>query len=145
MKKSIIKKLKSVDKDSVYIPVKQDGHDVIRVGNHLPNPKNLFDGEITEKCKNIYLIFVKSKIDKKREDGIRLARLIHLIESNDPKEKIQGKTELNNLLVKMGNDIQKGINYQIINGDSDYDIKKTTNNIHKMLKATVFTPLKYIN
>jgi len=145
MKKSIFRKLKSIDKDSIYIPVKRDGRDVIRIGSHLPDPRNLFSGSVTGKCENIYLIFVKSKINEKRQGGIKLSQLIQSIESNNPKERIKGEIELNNLLVKMGNDIQKGINYQIIDGNTERETEKAVDNVMKMLKTGVFAPLRYIS
>jgi len=143
MKKSVFQRF--IDHGSAYIPVRKDGHDIIRVSSHIPTSTVLFNGKMTGKCKNIYLIFVKNGIDKTKIGGIKLAQLIKLIESNNPEEQIQGKTELNNILVNIGDDLKKGINYQIIEGNSKYEIDKATNNAQKMLKTTIFKPLKYIN
>jgi len=142
MKKSVFQKF--INHGSAYIPADKDGRIVIRISNHMPTPIRLFYGDITGKCENIYLIFVKSKIEKEKEGGIKLTRLIQLKESNNPKERIQGEIELNNILVNIGNSIKKGINYQIIDGNSKREIEKATDNAVKMLKTTVFIPLEYI-
>jgi len=147
MKKSIIQTIirKLIDNGSAYVPVKRDGHEVIRISNHIPTPENLFRGRITGKCKNVYLIFVKSMIDEKRQSGIKLKRFIQFIESTDSEEKIQANIELNNFLFQIGNEVKKGINYQIIDGNSGHEIEQAIDNAVKMLKTTVFVPLKYIS
>jgi len=137
--------LKFIEKNSFYIPVKKDGHDIVRISNHLPSSNNLLNGDETKNCKNVYLIFVKNKINKKTKNCIVLAQLIHLIESNNPQRRIDGETKLNNLLVEIGNDAKKGINYQIVSETNDNDIEKAIKNIITTLKTTVFKPLKYIN
>jgi len=142
MMRTIMRKL--VKDGSTYIPVDKNGQEVIRLSNHLPTPKNLFRGKITGKCKNIYLIFVKSMIDKKRQSGFDFMRIIQLIESNNPKQKTRAETKLNNFLFGIGNDIKKGINYQIIDGNSEREIEEAIDNAVKMLKTTAFSPLQYI-
>jgi len=67
MAKSIIQKI--TENGTAYIPVKKDGKDVIRVSDHAPNPYRLRSGADTKHCKNVYLIFVKSMIDKTRESS----------------------------------------------------------------------------
>jgi len=142
MKKSVFERF--INHGSAYIPVDKEGHIVIRISNHIPTPKRLFYGDITGKCEKIYLIFVKNRIEREKEGGKQLARLIQAIESNNSEEKERGKTELNNLLVKIANEIKKDINYQIIDGNSKREIDKATNDAVKMLKTTVFIPLEYI-
>jgi len=127
------------EKGSTYIPVDKNGYNVIRLSNHIPTSENLFRGKITGKCKNVYLIFVKSKIDEKRQSGIKLKRFIQFVESNN----LQAKIEFNNLLFKIGDDVKKGINYRIIDGNSKQEIEEAIDNAVKMLKTTVFRPLQY--
>jgi len=138
MRKSIFQML--IDGESAYIPVKWDGSDVIRVSGHMPNPKRLLKGRITAKCKNVYLIFVKNMIDKKSG----LAKLIHVMGLNNPEIKMCGETDLNNLIVEIGKDAKKGMNYQIIEANSDDEIDTAVKKAKERLKTTVFVPLKYI-
>jgi hypothetical protein len=128
--------------DSVYINVKRGGDTVIRVSNHLPVPERLVSGSKTKKCDNIYFIFVKSKIDISRKSGARLATLIQLKESKNETEKLQGEAELNNLIVKIGNDSNKSVNYMIVNNPGEADA--VVEDVKKMLKTSVFVPLQHI-
>jgi len=142
MKKPLTRK--SIENQSDYIPVKRDGRDVIRVSNHLPSAKRLLSGSVTGKCKNVYLIFRKSMIDETTESGAELAMLIRLKESNNADERKQGEIALNNLIVAIGEDAKKGMNYRIIEGSSKNDVRKAVDNAKNMLKTSVFVPLKYI-
>jgi hypothetical protein len=142
MKESISDKLKK--QKSIYIPVNSIGDIVIRVSNHFPVAERLVKERVTRKCKNIYLIFVKNMVDKSRKNGVKLANLIRLTESTDDELRIQGEVDLNNFIVKIGNDIQKGMNYKIIDGNSEYELKKAINDVKNMLKSSNFIPLKHI-
>jgi hypothetical protein len=143
MKKTISQLLNEIG--SVYIPATKDGSSVIRLSGHLPAPDRLRYGDITGSCKNIYMIFLRSKIAiQTRIDNAILSELVKLIDSNDPAEKRRGEIGLNNILVLTGKDIGKGINYQIIDGKSEYEIATTIKAVTKMLKTFVFKPLEYI-
>jgi hypothetical protein len=143
MKKSISRRLNKTD-DSTYIPVKIDGRDVIRISGHLPTAANLRAGKDTKNCKNIFLIFVRNRIVSQiwGEDRT-LAKLLRLIDSDDPAEKKCGEIDLNNILVCIGKEAGKGINYKIIDGNSDYEVKETVKAVTRTLKTSVFVPLKY--
>jgi len=52
---------------------------------------------------------------------------------------------LNNLIVAIGEDAKKGMNYRIIESNNDDELKKDVNQVRNMLKTTVFVPLKYIS
>jgi hypothetical protein len=142
MKKTISQRL--IDGESIYISAKKDGSAVIRVSGHLPTSANLFYGRVTKNCKDVYLIFVKSVIDVTLESGKRLASAIHLIESRDPKEKKLGEIRLNNWVVSIGDGAGKKMNYLIIDGNSEHEIKAAIKAVTKMLKTSVFKPLKHI-
>jgi hypothetical protein len=142
MKKTIIQQLD--DNDSVYIVATKDGSCVIRVSGHLPDPEKLRDGGVTRNCKNIYLLLVKNFMDKTQEENVQLARLIELKESCNIEEKMQGDVELNNWIVEIGNNAKIGMNYLIIDGNSEHEIKATIKTVMKKLKTTIFIPLKYI-
>jgi len=142
MKKSICRTLTAGQ--SEYIPVKQDGRDVIRISGHAPTPYRLLRGKDTMHCKNVYLIFAKNMIDETRESGAELAKFIQLKESDNANERKLGEIALNNYIVSIGEDAKKGINYRIIEGNSDDEINKDVNAVKNMLKTTVFVPLKYI-
>jgi len=129
---------------SEYMAVKRDGRDIIRVSNHTPNPFRLLRGEKTKHCKNVYLIFMKNIIDETRENGAELATLIRLKESSDTEKRELGEIGLNNLIVRIGEDAKKGMNYRIIEGNSDDEIDTAVEEVKAMLKTTVFVPLKYI-
>jgi len=135
---------KSIENQSDYIPVRRDGRDIIRVSNHLPTAKRLLSGSVTGKCKNIYLIFRKSMIDETTESGAELATLIKLKESSNADERKQGEIVLNNIIVEIGKDAKKGMNYMIIDGSNKDEVRKAIDDVKNMLKATVFVPLKYI-
>jgi len=143
MKKPIT--LKSIERQSQYIPVKRDGRDVIRVSNHLPAAMRLLNGNLTGKCRNVYLIFVKSIIDETTKNGAELAILIRLMESNYANEREYGEITLNNFIVEIGEDAKKGMNYRIIDGNSDGEINQNVNDVKKMLKTSGFLPLAYID
>jgi predicted house-cleaning noncanonical NTP pyrophosphatase (MazG superfamily) len=142
MKKTVSQLLSEID--SVYVPVRNNCRDIIRISGHPPAPNRLKNGEYTKNCKNVYLIFVKSLIDETWEDDAELAELIQLIESNDPEEKKHGDICLNNWIVEIGNKANKGMNYLIIDGNSEYEIDATVEKVKKMLKTSAFIPLEYI-
>jgi hypothetical protein len=142
MKKTISQLLNEID--SVYIPATKDGSSVIRISGHLPAPYRLRHGDVTGNCKNIYMIFLRNKIAAQtRADNARLSELVRLIDSNDPAEKRRGVIGLNNILVWIGKDINKKINYQIIDGNSEHEINTTVENVKTMLKTSAFIPLEY--
>jgi hypothetical protein len=144
MKKTVNQLLNKID--SAYIPAAKDGSSVIRISGHLPDADRLRDGDITKDCKNIYMIFVRSLIAvQTRSDDAQLSELVALIDSNDPAKKKRGATDLNNILVWIGEDAGKGINYQIIDGNSNNEIKSTVKTVTKTLKTSVFKRLEYIN
>jgi len=143
MKKPI--NIKSIKRKSDYIAVKQDGMDIIRVSNHLPDAKRLLNGSVTGKCKNVYLIFRKSMIDETTKDGAELAALIRLKESDNANERKLGEITLNNYIVEIGKKAKKGMNYRIIEGNSNDETKKAVNDVIKMLKTSAFVPLKFID
>jgi hypothetical protein len=143
MKKTISQLLKEVD--SVYLVATKNGDTVIRVSGHLPDPDRLRCGNVTADCKNIYLILVKSLIDPTQEDDVKLAELIEQTESSDENEKRRGETSLNNAIVWLGEDAgNKRMDYMIIDGKSDDEINATVNVVKRMLKTSVFNPLRYI-
>jgi hypothetical protein len=129
---------------SIYIVVKKDGKDVIRVSGHLPKPANLLKGKQTKGCKNVYLIFVKSAINLTRNNGSKLALAIRLMESKDADERKRGEIYLNNLVAGIGADTQKGTNYLIIDGNTELEIDNAVKIVKQMLKTSVFKPLKHI-
>jgi len=142
MKKTISRQL--IESGSVYIPAKKDGRDVIRVSGHLPTAANLLNGDFTRGCKNIYLIFVRDQISvQTRKDGAILYELVRLMDSNDPVKKRRGETDLNNVLVLIGEDACKGVNYRIINKINEVDA--TVKEVRRTLNTSVFMPLKYID
>jgi hypothetical protein len=129
---------------SVYISATKDGSGVIRVSGHLPDPDKLCIGDVTKNCKNIFLILVRSQIVAQiRRDGAKLAELVRSIDSNNPVEKKLGEMRLNNLIAEIGYDAKKGMNYQIIDGNSEHEIKAAIKAVTKMLKTSVFKPLEY--
>jgi len=56
-----------------------------------------------------------------------------------------GETDLNNWMVEIGNDAKKGMNYQIIDGNSGHEIDTAVEKATNMLKTSIFVPLKYID
>jgi len=142
MKKSIFQMLREGRSD--YILVRRDGRDVIRVSGHAPSPSNLLRGEKTRYCKNVFLIFVKNMIDETGENSAELAKFIRWKESDNANERKLGEIALNNLIVAIGEDAKKGMNYRIIESNNDDELKKDVNQVRDMLKTTVFVPLKYI-
>jgi len=143
MKKPITRKY--IKKQSQYIPVNPDGMDVIRVSNHLPTSKRLLNGSLTGKCKNVYLILRKSIIDETTKDGAELAALIRLKESDNANERKLGNITLNNYIVEIGKKTKKGMNYRIIEGNSDAEIDTAVEDVKTMLKTSAFVPLKFID
>jgi hypothetical protein len=141
--KKIISLLLNKANKSTYLPVKKDGRDVIRVSGHLPTAANLRAGKKTKDCKNVYLIFVKSMFDVTHKNSAKLAELVKLIDSNDPAEKKLGETRLNDLIVEIGYDANKGMNYMIIDGNSNYEVRETVKAVTRTLKTSVFVPLEY--
>jgi len=142
MKKSILRTLRAGR--SEYIAVKRDGRDVIRVSGHAPTPPRLLRGEKTRYCKNIFLIFVKNAIDETGENSAELAKFIRLKESDNANERKLGEIALNNYIVEIGEYAKKGMNYRIIEGNSDDEVDTAVEKVKAMLKTTVFVPLKYI-
>jgi len=142
MKKTVSQLLSEID--SAYVPVGKDGKNVIRVSGHPPDPVRIKEGKYTKNCENIYLIFVKSLIDTAWQDDAELEKLIRLIESSDAKERARGKADLNNWMVEIGDEAKKGMCYQIIDGNCRRDIDTAVENAAKMLKTSVFVPLKHI-
>jgi hypothetical protein len=143
MKKSLSRRLNKAD-NSTYLPVKKDGRDVIRISGHLPTAANLRAGSDTKNCKNIFLIFVRNRIVSQiwGEDRT-LAELLKLIDSDDPAERKRGEIDLNNTLVCIGEEAGKGINYSIIDGNSNYEVIEAIEAVTRTLKTSVFVPLEY--
>jgi hypothetical protein len=142
--KNIISQLLTKKVDSVYIPVTKDGNIVIRVSGHLPKVKNLLKKHLTKNCKYVSLIFVRSLIAAQlRKSGTTLADLVRLIDSDNPEEKMQGEKNLNNLVVRIGKDAQKGMNYIIIDGKNNAEMNVAVKELTRKHKTTVFIPLEY--
>jgi len=142
MKKSMLRTLREGRSD--YIAVKRDGRDIIRVSSHAPTPPRLLRGEKTKYCTNIFLIFVKNTIDETGKNSADLAKFIRLKESDNANERKLGEIALNNYIVEIGENAKKGMNYMIIEGNSDDEIDTAVEEVRAVLKTSVFVPLKYI-